>query len=72
MKKNKLIGISAIAVNILTLLYETMLGASAGSTSYILFLIGLVLTIFTIVKTKNTITWIALGTSVLALLNIFF
>lgn len=72
MKNNKVIGIIAITINILAFLYKGMQGARAGWEMLLpVVAVGLVLTIATVIKGRNTIAWLAIITALLSV-AIFF
>ena len=69
---NKVIGTIAITISLIAFFYKGMLGGSAGwETLLPIVIVGLVLTVITFAKKRNTVAWIAIGTTALSIV-IFF
>ncbi len=67
-RKNEVIGSIAITINLFAFMYKGMYGTQAG-WEYTLpaIVVGLILTIITIIKERNAVAWTTLTTVILAL-----
>lgn len=66
------IGIAAIATNLMAITYKAMLGMRAGWESLMMIIFaGLVLSIISIIVKRSTVSWISVASTLVAI-GIFF